>query len=94
MNPYQIAAAQDADKVVCMVDMARIFDPESANAAGVSVERLLVSQPDTEGQAFEIIESLARSGAVDIILAVGGLPFGSSHLRSFASRTNTDIREC
>jgi recombination protein RecA len=94
MNAYQIAAAQDAGKIVCIVDVTRVFDAATASASGVDMPRLLVSQPDTGDQAFEIIESLARSGAVDIILAVGGLPFGSSHLRSFASRTNTDIREC
>lgn len=94
MNAFQIAASQDAGKVVCVIDTARAFDVETARAAGVNVSRLLVSQPDNEVQAFEIIECLARSGAVDIIVAMGGLPRGASHLRSFAARTNTEIREC
>lgn len=94
MNAYQIAAAQDAGKVVCIVDVTRVFDAVTASASGVEMPRLLLSQPDNADQAFEIIESLARSGAVDIILAVGGLPYGASHLRSFANRTNTEIREC
>jgi len=94
MNAYQIAAAQEAGNVVCVVDMVRSFDPVSARAAGVNVERLLVSQPDHEGQAFEILESLARSGAIDIIVAVGGLPRAGAHrLRGIAARSKTDIRE-
>lgn len=94
MNAYQIAAAQDAGKIVCIVDVARVFDAVTASASGVDMPRLLLSQPDNADQAFEIIESLARSGAVDIILAIGGLPHGASHLRNFANRTNTEIREC
>lgn len=95
MNAYQIAASQDAGRIVCVVDMARAFDPVTAKASGVNVERLLVSWPDHEGQAFEIIESLARSGAIDVIVAVGGLPrTGADRLRGIAARSNTEIREC
>lgn len=94
MNAYQIAASQEAGKVVCVVDMARSFDPVSARAAGVNVGDLLVSHPDHEGQAFEILESLARSGAIDIIVAVGGLPRAGAHrLRGIAARSHTEIRE-
>jgi len=95
MNAYQIAAAQNAGRVVCVVDMARAFDPCSADAAGVKVDRLLVSQPSDEGQAFEIMESVVRSGAIDVLAVVGGIPQAcAARLRAIAGRSGTEIREC
>ena len=95
MNAFQIAASQNAGRIVCVVDMAQAFDPCAANAAGVKVDRLLVSQPSSDGQAFDIIESLARSGAVDIIAVIGGMPHAcGARLRTIAAQTATEIREC
>lgn len=95
MNAYQIAAAQNAGRVVCVVDMARVFLPSSAHAAGVDMPRLLVTQPDDEGQAFEVMESVVRSGAVDVLAVLGGLhPVFAARIRSIAGRTGTEIREC
>ena len=95
MNAYQIAAAQNAGRVVCVVDMARVFSPSSAHAAGVDMPRLLVTQPDDEGQAFNITESLVRSGAVDVLVMLGGLhPVFAARIRAIAARNGTEIREC
>jgi recombination protein RecA len=66
-----VLAAQIAGKVVCVIDMTREFDVVYAAELGVNTERLLVSQPDDAAQGAEILETLARSGAVDLIQVVG-----------------------
>lgn len=96
MNLYQLAASQHG-RVVALVDTRRIFDIEAARAAGVDVARLLVAQPDDDRQAFEIVECLARSGAVDTITVLGSItaPVGAAlRLHSIANRTNTSLRWC
>lgn len=50
------------------VDAEHALDPEYAAKIGVDVENLLISQPDTGEQALEIVETLVRSGAVDVIV--------------------------
>lgn len=50
------------------MDAEHALDPLYAKKLGVDVEDLLVSQPDTGEQALEIVELLARSGAVDVIV--------------------------
>ena len=95
MNAFQIAASQNAGRIVCVVDMAQAFDPCAANAAGVKVDRLLVSQPSDEGQAFNIMESVVRSGAIAVLAVVGGIPQAcAARLRTIARRNGTEIREC
>ncbi|MCL4114917.1 UNVERIFIED_CONTAM: hypothetical protein GTU68_013625 [Idotea baltica] len=44
------------------------LDPEYARAIGVDVDELLISQPDTGEQALEIVDTLVRSGALDVIV--------------------------
>lgn len=66
-----IRAAQRAGYVVALLDMACAFDPQAAEAAGVNVGALLVSQPDTLGQALEIAVTLVRSGAVEMVVLDG-----------------------
>lgn len=95
MNPYQIAASQEPNRVVALVDTLGAFEPTAAKAACVDVARLLVAQPDNESQAFDIIDALARSGAVDAIIVFGSIRQASAkHLRAHAERTGTEIREC
>lgn len=53
---------------VCVIDAAQTLDIARARQLGVDMDRLLVSQPDTVEQALEIIETLARSGAVDLVV--------------------------
>ena len=93
MNANEIKAAQDNGKIVCVVDIARRFDVASAKAAGVNVERLLVSQPDSVEQAREIAESVVRSGAIDIVVVIGALGRWSlALLRDLAARSGTEIQ--
>ena len=63
-----IAEAQKAGKTCAFVDAEHALDPIYAEALGVQVDDLLVSQPDTGEQALEICDMLVRSGAVDIVI--------------------------
>ena len=63
-----IAQAQKAGGTVAFVDAEHALDPTWAQTIGVKLDDLLVSQPDTGEQALEIVETLVRSGAVDVIV--------------------------
>ena len=62
------AEAQKQGGEVAFIDVEHALDPVYARALGVDIDNLLVSQPDTGEQALEIIETLVRSGAIDIIV--------------------------
>lgn len=63
-----IAEAQKAGGTAAFIDAEHALDPTYAEALGVNLDELLISQPDTGEQALEIAETLARSGALDIIV--------------------------
>ncbi len=63
-----IAEAQKKGGVAAFIDAEHALDPVYAKNIGVKVDRLLVSQPDTGEQALEIVDSLVRSGNVDVIV--------------------------
>ncbi|HVX84080.1 MAG TPA: recombinase RecA [Phycisphaerae bacterium] len=63
-----IAEAQKLGGVAAFVDAEHALDPSWAKRLGVSLKDLLVSQPDTGEQALEIVETLVRSNAVDVIV--------------------------
>ena len=63
-----IAEAQKAGGVAAFIDAEHALDPKYANALGVNLDDLLLSQPDTGEQTLEIAEVLVRSGAVDVIV--------------------------
>src|SRR3989338_3300252 len=65
---HVIAEAQKKGGICAFVDAEHALDPEYAKRLGVKTEDLLISQPDTGEQALEIIESLVRSGKVDVIV--------------------------
>lgn len=65
---HAIAEAQKKGGVCAFIDAEHALDPEYAKKIGVNIGDLLVSQPDTGEQALEIVESLVRSGKVDIIV--------------------------
>jgi recombination protein RecA len=54
--------------MVAFIDAEHALDPEYAKRLGVKVNDLLISQPDSGEQALDIVESLVRSGAVDLII--------------------------
>ena len=63
-----IAEAQKRGGTVAYIDAEHAMDPSYAANCGVSVDELLISQPDTGEQALEICEALVRSSAVDVIV--------------------------
>jgi len=63
-----IAEAQKMNGEVAFVDVEHALDPVYAQALGVNIDNLLVSQPDSGEQALEIAEALIRSGAIDVIV--------------------------
>src|SRR5271157_4466054 len=65
---HAIAESQKQGGIAAFVDAEHALDPMYAKNLGVNVDELWVSQPDTGEQALEIVESLIRSGAMDIIV--------------------------
>ena len=63
-----VAEAQKNGGEAAFIDAEHALDPEYAEALGVDINSLLVSQPDNGEQALEIAEALARSGALDVIV--------------------------
>lgn len=63
-----VANAQKAGGKAAFVDAEHALDPEYAKKIGVNIDDLLISQPDTGEQALEIVETLVRSGALDVII--------------------------
>jgi len=63
-----IAQAQKAGGTAAFIDAEHALDPSYAEALGVDIENLLISQPDTGEQALEIADMLVRSAAVDIVV--------------------------
>jgi recombination protein RecA len=68
LSLHAIAEAQKKGGVCAFIDAEHALDPEYAKKLGVNIEQLLVSQPDTGEQALEIVESLVRSGKIDVIV--------------------------
>ena len=65
---HAIAEAQKAGGIAAIVDAEHAFDPYYAKNLGVNIDELLISQPDNGEQALEIVDSLIRSGAIDIVV--------------------------
>lgn len=63
-----IAEVQKAGGEAAFIDAEHALDPVYAKALGVDINNLLVSQPDCGEDALSITESLARSGAIDVIV--------------------------
>ncbi|HWO07663.1 MAG TPA: recombinase RecA [Candidatus Paceibacterota bacterium] len=65
---HTVAEAQKRGGICAFIDAEHALDPEYAKKIGVDINSLLVSQPDTGEQALEIVESLVRSGKIDVIV--------------------------
>ncbi|MCH5298846.1 MAG: recombinase RecA [Ruminococcus sp.] len=68
LSLHCIAEGQKNGGNVAFIDVEHALDPTYAEALGVDVDSLLVSQPDTGEDALEIAEALIRSGAIDVIV--------------------------
>jgi len=63
-----VAQVQKRGGLAAFVDAEHALDPDYAKRIGVKINELLVSQPDTGEQALEIVDSLVRSGSVDVVV--------------------------
>lgn len=63
-----IAEAQKTGGTAAFIDAEHALDPEYAKKIGVDTKELLISQPDNGEQALEIVETLTRSGGIDVIV--------------------------
>jgi recombination protein RecA len=65
---HSVAAAQRAGGIAAFIDAEHALDPSWAKKLGISLEQLLVSQPTSGEEALQIVETLIKSNAVDIIV--------------------------
>ncbi len=68
LSSYIVGQVQKRGGLAAYIDAEHAFDPDYAKTLGIQLEDLLVSQPDTGEQALEIVETLVRSNAVDVIV--------------------------
>ncbi len=65
---HVVAEAQKKGGICAFVDAEHALDPIYARKLGVDVDELLISQPDAGEQALEIVDTLVRSGAIDVLV--------------------------
>ncbi len=65
---HTIAEAQKTGGTAAFVDAEHALDPAYAKKLGVNIDELIVSQPDTGEQALEIVDTLVRSNAIDVLV--------------------------
>ncbi|WP_176596711.1 MULTISPECIES: recombinase RecA [Sphingobium] len=65
---HAIAEAQKTGGIAAFVDAEHALDPVYAKKLGVDIDELIVSQPDTGEQALEIVDTLVRSNAIDVLV--------------------------
>jgi recombination protein RecA len=65
---HAIAEAQKSGGTAAFVDAEHALDPAYAKKLGVDIDELIVSQPDTGEQALEIVDTLVRSNAIDVLV--------------------------
>ncbi len=63
-----VAEVQKTGGIAAYVDAEHALDPDYAEKIGVKIDELFISQPDTGEQALEIVETLVRSNAVDVVV--------------------------
>jgi len=68
LSLHVVAEAQKMGGICAFIDAEHAMDPEYAGRLGVKLDELLISQPDTGEQALEIVDSLVRSGKLDVIV--------------------------
>lgn len=100
---HAAAEAQKKGGVAAFIDAEHALDPKYAKRLGVDINELLVSQPDYGEQALEIVELLAKSNAVDIIIvdSVAALvpkaeiegEFGDTHMGLHARLMSQALRK-
>ncbi|WP_412031429.1 recombinase RecA [Metamycoplasma buccale] len=65
---HAIAEIQKKGGIAAFIDAEHSIDPNYAKNVGVDIDNLILSQPDSGEQALEIVDSLAKTGAIDLIV--------------------------
>ncbi|KKQ66346.1 MAG: Protein RecA [Candidatus Daviesbacteria bacterium GW2011_GWA2_38_24] len=68
LSLHIVAEAQKLGGICAYIDAEHAMDPEYTKKLGVNINELLISQPDNGEQALEIVESLVRTGKIDVIV--------------------------
>jgi recombination protein RecA len=68
LSLHIVAEAQKKGGVCAYIDAEHAMDPDYSKKLGVNINDLLISQPDTGEQALDIVESLVRTGKVDVVV--------------------------
>ncbi len=68
LTQHVIAEIQKMGGLAAFVDAEHALDPDYARKIGININDMLISQPDTGEQALEIVETLVRSNAVDVVV--------------------------
>ena len=68
LSLHMVAEVQKRGGIAAFVDVEHALDPYYAKNIGVDIDNLYVSQPDSGEQALEVVETLVRSGAIDIVI--------------------------
>jgi recombination protein RecA len=68
LSLHIVAEAQKTGGICAYIDAEHAMDPEYTKKLGVNINELLISQPDTGEQALDIVESLVRTGKIDVIV--------------------------
>jgi len=68
LSQHVIAEVQKLGGIAAFIDAEHALDPDYAKKIGVDIDALYISQPDTGEQALEIMETLVRSNAVDVVV--------------------------
>ncbi len=68
LSLHIVAEAQKLGGVCAYIDAEHAMDPDYTKKLGVNINNLLISQPDTGEQALDIVESLVRTGKVDVVV--------------------------
>ncbi len=68
LSLHIVAEAQKKGGICAYIDAEHAMDPEYSKRLGVNINELLISQPDTGEQALEIVESLVRTGKIDVVV--------------------------
>lgn len=68
LSLHIVAEAQKQGGICAYIDAEHAMDPEYTKKLGVNINNLLISQPDNGEQALEIVESLVRTGKIDVIV--------------------------
>jgi len=65
---HMVAQAQKKGGIAAFIDVEHALDPEYGKKIGVKINDLLISQPDSGEQALQIVESLVKSGTIDVVV--------------------------